>query len=107
LGVGIADENKDDDERVIVLILTDGEENASKQTSRERVREIIKSHENEGDWSFIYVGASPSKWKEDSGTVADNAMKFTTPTFSCSAASLGISNLRNSQMSQSNDIFAN
>ena len=44
--------------KVIVSILTDGEENASKDYSQERIREMIKTQQNIYNWEFIFLAAN-------------------------------------------------
>lgn len=43
-------------ERVLVLIVTDGQENASKEYTFQAVRALIEQKEKEG-WNFAYMGA--------------------------------------------------
>jgi len=45
-------------ERVMVVIVTDGHENASKNFSRDAILEMVKGHEDSGSWEFIYLGAN-------------------------------------------------
>ncbi len=42
---------------VIVLIMTDGEENSSEQFTRDEVKNMVKSAE-ESDWTFTFLGAN-------------------------------------------------
>lgn len=44
-------------EKVIVIIVTDGLENASKEFTSGRIKEMVKEREAKG-WSFIYTGAN-------------------------------------------------
>ncbi len=44
--------------KVIVLILTDGEENSSQEYSAERVQEMIKTQREVYSWEFVFVGAT-------------------------------------------------
>jgi uncharacterized protein YegL len=61
-GVRLADQHKDPDERVLCLVITDGEENSSKETTYKQVEDIIKEREGRGNWTFTYLGPDPSKW---------------------------------------------
>ena len=45
-------------EKTIVVITTDGMENASKKYSRERVKELIEHEQNKYGWEFIFMGAN-------------------------------------------------
>ncbi|HET9787345.1 MAG TPA: hypothetical protein VFP47_09430, partial [Pyrinomonadaceae bacterium] len=43
--------------RKLCVILTDGEENASRRYTRAQIYDMIKAYENEG-WTFLYLGAN-------------------------------------------------
>lgn len=49
--------------KVLVVILTDGMENASKEFNKGRVQKIIKDHETKG-WEFLYLKAGPDAFDE-------------------------------------------
>ena len=42
----------------VIIILTDGYENASKEYSHEQIKELIQAKEETGKWSFTYLGAT-------------------------------------------------
>lgn len=44
-------------ENVIVVVLTDGKENAS-ETPHEHVRDLVEEHREEYDWEFLFIGAN-------------------------------------------------
>jgi hypothetical protein len=48
-------------ERVLVLIVTDGHENASREYSLEAVRALIERKEKDG-WNFAYMGANQDSY---------------------------------------------
>lgn len=51
--------------RVIVAILTDGEENSSREyTSRARVAEMIKHQQEQYGWEFVFLGANMDAFAE-------------------------------------------
>jgi len=52
---------------VLCVIMTDGEENTSKEFTRQMITDLIKKKEKEG-WTFIYLGANQDSWA--------NAQKF-------------------------------
>lgn len=66
-GIGIAidsigkwlDSMKEEDkpEKTIVVIMTDGGENFSKEYSASKVKEMIKHQEEKYSWSFVYMGS--------------------------------------------------
>lgn len=60
----------------LVLIVTDGGENASTEWSQHDVNELIKEKEEAG-WTFMYIGASVDSWSNESmfvGTKSANNM---------------------------------
>jgi uncharacterized protein YegL len=91
-------------ERIICLIITDGQENASKNTKLKDIKKMIKSHESEGNWTFIYVGVDPEGWKENSGSSSQNSISFDKPD-SCGITSTAILNFRKTSSSQTSNIF--
>lgn len=46
------------DDRALVVIMTDGYENASREFTRESVKQLISEHEARGNWTFVYMGAN-------------------------------------------------
>lgn len=42
----------------VIIILTDGYENASKEYSHKQIKEFIQAKEETGKWSFTYLGAT-------------------------------------------------
>lgn len=54
-------------QNVIVMIMTDGEENASTDFDNKRIAEMIKDKETAGGWVFTYMGAN-----QDSFAAAKN-----------------------------------
>lgn len=44
--------------KVIVLVITDGEENASKEFTKEQVKEMVKHQQDVYSWQFLYIGAN-------------------------------------------------
>lgn len=51
-------------ERAIVVIVTDGEENSSREYSKQKVKEMIESRQASGKWAFIYLGANVDAFAE-------------------------------------------
>lgn len=44
--------------KVVVLILTDGEENASREFSSDNIKKMIEEQQNKYSWEFIFMGAN-------------------------------------------------
>ena len=64
--------------KVIFLIVTDGQENSSREFSRKQITEMIAKHEKEHAWQFVYISADLSAIGEarDLGMQADKVMAF-------------------------------
>lgn len=45
-------------EKVIFVIITDGEENESKEFNREQIMQMINRHREEMGWEFVFIGAN-------------------------------------------------
>ncbi|MBE6502138.1 MAG: VWA domain-containing protein [Methanobrevibacter thaueri] len=52
--------DKEIDNKVLFVIMTDGLENASREFSKEQIRNLISSH----NWEFIYIGANIDSYTE-------------------------------------------
>jgi hypothetical protein len=64
--------------KVIVLILTDGMENASKEFSRERVRDMIKHQRERYSWEFVFIAAGEEAFRAGRGLNIDHAVQIKT-----------------------------
>lgn len=51
-----------DEDRVLLVVQTDGQENSSTEFSRETICALIEQREKTGKWSCIYLGAGPDAW---------------------------------------------
>jgi uncharacterized protein YegL len=65
------------DQKAIVAILTDGQENASREFNKVKIMDLIKDREKSG-WMFIYLSASASAFADASaiGISSTNTMSF-------------------------------
>jgi len=52
---------------VICLIITDGEENASKEYKKENIKSMIEDAEKSLGWRFVFIGANQDAFKEACG----------------------------------------
>ncbi len=64
--------------KVIFVITTDGLENASKEFTYEKVKELIMHQQEKYNWEFIFLGASMDAAKEAAsiGISKDNAYNY-------------------------------
>ncbi len=50
--------------RVLFVIITDGKENASRQYSKAKVRELVERQHQDYRWEFLYLGANVDAFAE-------------------------------------------
>jgi len=62
IGQVIRDIEKNNAERILFVIQTDGLENASEEYDLLAIRALIKEKEKEGTWTFVYLGANQDAW---------------------------------------------
>jgi len=58
------DWKREQPERAIVVIVTDGEENASNEYTKAKIQAMIKTRQDSGKWAFIYLGANVDAFAE-------------------------------------------
>jgi len=64
----------------LVVILTDGEENSSKEfTDKTKIKEMIEKKRGEGNWEFLFLAANQDAFAEATsyGMSVGNSMNFT------------------------------
>jgi uncharacterized protein YegL len=54
-------------DRAIMVIVTDGGENASKEFSKKQIQDAVKSRQNSDKWAFVYLGADVDAFGEAGG----------------------------------------
>ena len=57
-----ADQPKVD--KVVTVVMTDGEENSSREWTHDAVRGLIEQKEKEGSWTFVFLGAGLDAWHQ-------------------------------------------
>lgn len=53
-----------DDDRVLLVIQTDGQENASSEYTWDSVRALLEEREKTGKWSIVYLGQGIAAWAQ-------------------------------------------
>lgn len=88
IGTTLLSEHDTDDQSVLVMILTDGEENASDEWSDDQIREKIKELEDSGKWTFTFMGGQlqASEMIHKMGFSRGNTYSMSQTTTSYSAA---------------------
>jgi len=79
IGRTISNINKEEQDSIIVVVLTDGEENASTEFNLSKINNLINKKKEEG-WEFIFLGANQDAIQEASklGIGADASLTFST-----------------------------
>lgn len=66
--VGATITNTEDDRhgaaKIIVVVVTDGQENSSREWTKDRLHSSIEAKLNAGNWTFTYLGTQPETWAD-------------------------------------------
>lgn len=62
--------------KVLVAIITDGEENSSREFSRERVFDMIKHQHDVYKWEFVFIAANQDAIRTGANYGISNSMNF-------------------------------
>jgi uncharacterized protein YegL len=70
--------SKSPEQKVVIAILTDGQENASREFNKTKIMDMIKAREKQG-WLILYLSASANAFADASsiGVSSNNTMSFT------------------------------
>jgi uncharacterized protein YegL len=105
IGKRLADTPEDErPEKVIIAIMTDGAENASKEYTHERIMNMIKTQREEFSWEFIFLAAGQDAINESEklGIGRGRTMEFSANSrgmgMSMSSMSKAVSSVRSSGM---------
>jgi uncharacterized protein YegL len=65
-------------DKTITVIMTDGEENSSREWTMQAVRELIRSKEAAGNWTFVFLGANLDAFAQGAnlGVPMANAVRY-------------------------------
>ena len=112
--IGITVRKVEDDkpqvDKVITVIMTDGEENSSREWTLNAVKALIEQKEKEGVWTFVFLGAAPDAWDQGEayGIRAANVAQYDIDRYRNAfvGAALGTNAVAASSMRQSKNLFA-
>jgi uncharacterized protein YegL len=97
-------------DKVITVIMTDGEENSSREWTHDAVKVLIEQKEKEGVWTFVFLGAAPDAWDQGRsyGISAANVAQYDTARYRLAfvGAALGTNAVAASAAPQSKNMFA-
>ena len=97
-------------DKIVTVIMTDGEENSSREWTHDAVKALIDDKEKDGNWTFVFLGAAPNAWDQGraygirSANVARYDPDHYREVFSCTAA--GTNMLASSPAPKSSNLFA-
>ena len=97
-------------DKIITVIMTDGEENSSREWTHDAVKSLIDQKEREGIWTFVFLGAAPNAWVQGRslgiplGNVAQYDVNRFTSVFT--AASMATNMAAASPKAQSQSLFS-
>lgn len=63
-------------EKVIFMVLTDGEENSSHEYTKEQIKEKTEHQKNTYQWEFVFIGADQDAWSNARGIGIDRSVNF-------------------------------
>jgi hypothetical protein len=102
-----ADQPKVD--KVVTVIMTDGEENSSREWTHDAVRGLIEQKETEGSWTFVFLGAGLDAWHQGRsyGVQAANVAQYRADQYPAAFAAMAFSTnaLSSSPKRQSRNFF--
>lgn len=63
-------------DRVLLVVQTDGHENASKEYRVEQIRKMITDREATGVWGAVFLGAGADTWKQAGGMGFSSSISY-------------------------------
>jgi hypothetical protein len=77
-GAALLDKREEPGERTVLAIMTDGQENASREYTKETIKALLDRKQKEEGWLVLYLGAGHDAWDQASamGLYAGNVAAF-------------------------------
>ena len=63
-GVSVLSASEGDGQRHILVVMTDGQENASREHTRETIAALLKRKQEKDGWLIVYLGADHEAWEQ-------------------------------------------
>lgn len=71
------EKDKREDKAALIVVMTDGQNNSSKEYNNETIRALVKKMDERNDWTFVFMGAGIDEQQAmDMGFGAQNTMCF-------------------------------
>ncbi len=64
------------EDRVLLVVQTDGEENSSQEYDRATIAKMIADREEAGRWAAIFMGAGPDTWQQAGGMGFSTSLSY-------------------------------
>lgn len=97
-------------DKVVTVIMTDGEENSSREWTHDAVRGLIEQKEKEGSWTFVFLGAGLDAWHQGRsyGVQAANVAQYSSNQYGAAfeAMAVGTNRFSSSPQARSESFFA-
>lgn len=76
--VGLLETHSKPDARSILVVMTDGQENSSREYTKEAIAKLLKRKQDEESWLVVYLGANHDAWAQASsiGLATSNTAMF-------------------------------
>jgi len=103
------DEHRHDAEKIIVVVVTDGHENSSREWTKDRLHSAVDAKLNAGNWTFTYLGTQPETWDDaqafgvSRGSTGSYRPGMSVPAYAAVAGS--VHRLSSSRLSSSRDLI--
>lgn len=80
--------------KYVTIIMTDGQENSSREYTQVEMKKMIEEREKQGNWTFVYLGANQDSYAvaQKFGVQVGNIANFNATTAGTSAAYRGMAN---------------
>lgn len=86
-------DSKDKSDKVVFLIMTDGQENSSKEYTQKTVFDLIQKRKDDDKWVFLFIGANIDTMQAGGGMgiSAGNTMAYSNTNFGVNTAYMNMS----------------
>jgi uncharacterized protein YegL len=93
--------------KVVIVIVTDGYENASKEWTTDAIKKLITQQREQWNWEFVFLGKDIDSFSvaDNYGIQRDYTMNFSNPEMAMAATSSNLAAYRSAPMGASMDSY--